>query len=230
VEYFIVAALAGALLFVILHLRPLTDHEIAILGAKRRKCIVEAHFYLEDTERSVNAAFKKSLNPRGIFYRVELPLSSVASTVAGLLKYKKHEWVVVAFEKGKHVGHLWVNKGHDNSSVSIYLPPREALDTAIRNGYSSVLIFHNHPNSNPGKYNCTQASDADIVSASHWASTLNKEGVNLAEYICERGQHYRYFLSPSDSFMPLRQFTNDITKVNGSSRLGNLRLHMERIL
>jgi hypothetical protein len=199
------------------------------LGTKRRKRDIEGYFHIENTERSVNADFKKSLNPRGIFYRVDLPLYSTASTVAGLLKYKKHEWIVVAFEKGKQVGHLWVNKGHNNSSASIYLPLDEALDMAIRNGYTSVLMFHNHPNSNPGRYSCTQASKADMVSASHWASTLNPGGVNLAEYVCERGRHYRYFLAPSDSFMPLGQVMDIISKANGSSRLGNLRLHMERI-
>jgi hypothetical protein len=189
VEYFIATILAGALLFVVLHLRPLAKHEITALGVNRRKRNIEAYFHIENIERSVNADFKKSLNPRGKFYRVELPLYSTASTAAGLLKYKKHEWIVIAFEKGKQVGHLWVNKGHNNSSASIYLSLDEALDTVIRNGYSSVLMFHNHPNSNPGRYNCTQASKADMDSASHWAAALNFGGVNLVDYVCERGRH-----------------------------------------
>jgi hypothetical protein len=229
VEYYIAIVFAGVILFVVLHLRALTEQEMMALGIKRRKRSIDAYFHLENTERNVNPDFKKSLNPRGVFYRVELPLYSAASTVAGLLKYKKHEWIVVAFEKGKQVGHLWINKGHNNSSASIFLSVDEALNTAVRNGYSSVLVFHNHPNSNPGKYNCTQASKADMDSASHWAGTLNPGGVNLAEYVCERGRHYRYFMSLSESFMPVTQFTDVISKVNGSSRLNNLRLHMERI-
>lgn len=228
-EYFIGALLAVVMLFIILHLRPLAENEITALGTKRRKRNVEAYFNLENTERTVNPEFKKSLNPRGVFYRVELPLYSAASTIAALLKYKKHEWIVVAFVKGKQVGQLWVNKGHNNSSATIYLSVEEALETATRNGYSSVLMFHNHPNSNPGRYTCTQASKADLASASHWAARLNPAGVNLAEYVCERGRHYRYCLSPSDSFMPIGQFTDAISKTNGSSRLSNLRLHMERI-
>lgn len=228
-EYFICALLAGVILFVILHLRPLSEHEISDLGAKRRKSNIEAYFNLENTERAVNPEFKKSLNPRGVFYSVELPLYSAASIIAALLKYKKHEWIVVAFEKGKQVGQLWVNKGHNNSSASIYLPLDDALQTATRNGYSSVLMFHNHPNPNPARYSCTQASKTDLTSASLWAARLNPGGVNLAEYVCERGRHYRYCLSPSDSFMPMGEFTDTIIKANGSSRLSNLRLHMERI-
>lgn len=228
-EYLLIALVIGILLFITLHLRPLADYEVASLGIKRRKRNIEAYFQLDNTERNVNAEFKKSLNPRGVFYQVDLPLHSAASTVAGLLKYKKHEWIVVAFEKGKQVGHLWVNKGHNNTSASIYLPLNEALDTAIRNGYSSILMFHNHPNSNPNRYNCTQASKTDLVTASHWASTLNPGGVSLVEYVCERGRHYRYFLSPSVSFLPLADYVKAINRSNGYSKFGNLRLHVERI-
>ena len=228
-EYFAAAVIAGIILFVVLHLRPLADYEIKTLGMKRRKRHIEAYYRLDNAERSVNPELKKSLNPRGVFYRVDLPLYSAASVVAGLLKYKKHEWIIVAFEKDKQVGHLWVTKGQNNSSASIYLPLDKALNTAIRNGYSSILMFHNHPNSNPSSYNCTQASKADLVTASQWASILNPGGVSLAEYVCERGRHYRFFLSPSDSFLPLADFVDAINKANGYSKFGNLGLHLERI-
>jgi hypothetical protein len=210
-------------------LRPLAEHEVRSLSTKRRKRNIEAYFHADNAERSVNPDFKKSLNPRGVFYRVDLPLYSAASTVAGLLKYKKHEWIVVAFEKQKQVVHLWVNKGHDNSSASIYLPVNHALDTALKNGYSSILMFHNHPNSNPNRYSCTQASKTDLDTASQWAGALNPRGISLVKYVCERGRHYRYFLSPSESFMPLGGFIAAIDKVNGHSKPGNLRLHLERI-
>ncbi|MFA7382806.1 MAG: hypothetical protein WC001_05095 [Desulfurivibrionaceae bacterium] len=228
-EYFLGVVLAGVIIFVALHLRPLQEHEISSLATKRRKRNIEAYFQLDNTERSVNAEFKKSLNPRGVFYRVDLPLHSTASTVAALLKYKKHEWIVIAFEKGKQIGHLWVNKGYNNSSASIYLTINEALGTAVQHGYSSILMFHNHPNSNPNKYNCTQASETDLATASLWASTLNPGGINLAKYVCERGRHYRYWMSPSESFLPFADFTEGISKANHLSKFGNLLLHMERI-
>jgi len=227
--YLLAVLVVGIFLFVVLHLRPLAVHEVKSLGTKRREQNIETYFHVDNTERSVNQEFKKSLNPRGLFYKVDLPLWFTASTVAGLLKFKKHEWIVVAFEKEKQVGHLWVNKGNDNISAIIYLPLNEALDTAINNGYSSILMFHNHPNSNPNRYNLTQASKIDLNTASSWANTLNPGGINLAEYVCERGRHYRYFLSPSESFMPLSDFVAAIDRANGHSRFGNLRLHLERI-
>jgi len=229
VEYFLAVVVAGVLLFIVLHLQPLTDHQVRSLGIKRRKRNIEVYFHADNTEQSVNPDFKKSLNPRGVFYQVDLPLCSAASIVAGLLKYKKHEWIVVAFEKQKQVGLLWVNKGNDNSSASIFLPINQILDTTLKNGYSSVLMFHNHPNSNPNRYNCTQASKTDLDTASHWADTLNPGGINLVKYVCERGRHYQYFLSPSESFMPLSDHIADINRANGGPWYGNLRLHLERI-
>lgn len=228
-EYFLAIVSVGIILFIVLHLRPLKDHEVRTLGEKRRKQTVDAYFHVDSTELTVNPVFKKSLNPRGVFYRVDLPLYSVASSMAGLLKYKKHEWIVVAFEKQKQVNHLWVNKGHNNSSASIHLSVDQVLETALENGYSSVLMFHNHPNPNPKRYSCNQPSKTDLDTALLWASTLNPRGINLVKYICERGHHYRYSFSPSESFMPLGHFTDIINKVNGCSKLGNFQLHMERV-
>lgn len=228
-EYFFLVVAIIISLFVVLHLRPLTENEVKSLGVKRRKYNIEEYFHADNTEKNVNPNFKKTLNPNGMFYRVDLPLYSTASTVAGLLKYKKHEWIVVAFEKQKLVEHLWVNKGHNKSSASIFLPLNQVIDTAVKNGYSSVIMFHNHPNSNPSTYNCTQASKIDLDTASLWANTLNPKGISLVEYVCERGRSYRYFLSPSEYFLPISGFISDINRTNGNSKFGNLWLHTERI-
>jgi hypothetical protein len=216
-------------IIIALHLRPLEEHEVKSLSTKRRNKSVESYFLSDDVEHSVNSEFKNKLNPNGVFYQVDLSLHTVAATVAALLKYKKHEWIIIAFEKHKKVHRLWVNKGHNNSSASIYLPLNQSLEVALQNGYSSILMFHNHPNSDPSKYDCTQASKTDLDTAAHWADRLNPGGINLIEYVCERGRHYRYFLSPSDSFLPLNCFIEEIDKTNGHSLLGNLRLHFERI-
>ena len=228
-EYFLAAIVAIILIFILLHLRPLTKHEISSLSIKRRMQDIENFFNADNTERTVNPEFKKSLNPRGTFYNVNLSLYETASTISGLLKYKKHEWIVIAFLKNKEVDKLWVNKGHDNSSSSIYLPVIKTLEIANKEGYSTILMFHNHPNSNPSKYDCTSASKTDLDTASDWAKTLNPGGVNLLKYICERGQHYRYFLAPSESFRPLCNFIEEVNATNGRSIFNNLQLHIERI-
>jgi hypothetical protein len=167
VEYFLAVVAAIIVLFIVLHLRPLAEHEVRSLSTKRRRRNIEAYFHADNCERSVNPDFKKSLNPRGVFYQMDLPLYSVATTVAGLLKYKKHEWIVIAFEKQKQVGQLWVNKGQDNSSASIDLPVNCALDIALKNGYSSILMFHNHPNSNPNRYSSAHSRARPILIPRH---------------------------------------------------------------
>lgn len=227
-EFFAVIV-AVTILLIALHLRPLEEQEIKNLSTKRRNKSVESYFFAVDYEHRVNPEFKKNLNPKGMFYQVDLSLHTVAATVAALLKYKKHEWIIIAFEKQKKIHRLWVNKGHNNSSASIFLSLNQTLEIAQQNGYSSILMFHNHPNTDPSKYDYTQASKTDFDTASQWAGKLNLGGINLIEYVCERGRHYRYFLSPSDSFLPLSSFIEVIDRANGQSKLGNLKLHLERI-
>ncbi len=224
-EYLLALAAAAILLFILLHLRTLTENEVRYLGIKRRNRHVEEYFRSDNTE--CKFTLKWSLDTRGAFYPVDFTLYSIASIVAGLLKYKKHEWIVIAFEKQKRVDRLWVNKGQNKSSASIYLPVNQVLETAIENGCSSVLVFHNHPNSNPNRYDCRHASETDRAIALHWSDTLNPRGINVGMYVCERGRPYRYFLSPSISL--LDSCIMDIKRVNGVSWYDNLQLHWERI-
>ena len=44
---------------------------------------------------------------------------------------------------------------------------------------TSILTFHNHPNSNPNQLDCTKPSDQDITSARMRSSILNMQGINL---------------------------------------------------
>ena len=229
-EYFFAAVLVGIILFAFLHLRPLADHEVTALARKRRRHSIGHYFQTDNAEQSVNMEFKKFLNPRGMLYNVDYPLRTAPSTIAALLKYKKHEWMAVAFEKEKRVRLLWVNKGLDNSSAAISMPVDRMLEETAGNGYSSILVFHNHPNSDPHRYDCTQPSNADRESAARWARILNLSGVTLLEYVCERGRYFRYFLSASDAFLPLADFVDSVTRANGRSACLNLLLHLERIL
>lgn len=228
-EYAIVTALGVVLLVVLLHSRPLDEQQIAALGMRRRTRSIEAYFQSDNRQYSVNLSFKKSLDPGGQFYLTAWPLSSTPATAAALLKHKKHEWVIIAFERNGQVQFIWVNKGNDNRSVSLFLSAGVMLETALRNNCTSVLVFHNHPNHDPRTYDCTHASETDRNSAYQSSRVLNLRGVNLVEYVCERGRHYRYCMYPSVFFMPIGQFTQAIRRVNGTSRLTNLRLHVERI-
>jgi hypothetical protein len=88
-----------AVIFVCTHLRPLSADEVADLGAQRRSKSVRQYFCFSTTQSVPNPEFKKRMQPRGEFCYVDLPLSGFPSVVAAILKYKKHEWVVIGFEK-----------------------------------------------------------------------------------------------------------------------------------
>nr|MBC7244230.1 hypothetical protein [Chloroflexota bacterium] len=124
---------------------------------------------------------------------------------------------------------IWLNKGFDRSGVSPYLSVEKIANIAKRENYTSILIFHNHPNTNPNYYDCRKPSSKDLESANNFAHVLNTHGINLVEFVCERGIHYKYFFSPADSFLPLSEFVLAIEEINGSSKFRNLLLHLERI-
>jgi len=218
-----------SLLFVVTHLRPLTKNEVKSLSDKKRNRQIRLYFSFHIQEFTVNKEFKKQMNPNGTFYRIDENLFGFPAIAAALLKYKKHEWIIIAFEKDKKVDLVWLNKGFDRSGVSSYLSAQDMTETAKRENQTSVLIFHNHPNINPNYYDCRNPSDQDIKSANEFVQVLNQNGINLLEFVCERGKHYEYFFSPADVFLPLTEFVETIDKVNGQSKFKNLSLHFERI-
>lgn len=213
---------------VVTHLRPLSSAEVNTLASKRRGRSVRSYFSFDNHEYNPNKEFKKRMEANGSFYHVKEGIFEFSSSAAALLKYKKHEWIIIAFEKEKTVNLIWVNKGFDRSSVSLYLP-NEALIKTAKQYATSVLIFHNHPNINPNYYSYIKPSEKDIASAKQFAMLLNNNDINLVEFVCERGKHYEYFLSASSSFLPVQEFIQAINYINGKSKFRNLFLHLERI-
>jgi len=216
-------------LVIITHLRPLNDKEIQAVAGHRRRKEIQTYYYFDHREYSVNNHFKKNMQANGSFYDVNENLFSFPSLAAGLLKYKKHEWVVVAFERNRKVEKIWLNKGQNSMQVSLSIGFHNFKDTAENGKYISVLIFHNHPNSNPSYYSMTEASAKDKESATKWANQLLAIKVNLIEFVCERGNHYIYWMSVSDRFFPIESFVENLERINGIHWSQNLRLHWERL-
>jgi len=216
------------LVFILTHLRPLTFEEVRKLGAKRRNREIGIYFSFEKRETSVNKNFKKRMKPTGKFYKINKSLKEFPSIAAALLKYKKHEWCITAFEKDKNVFLIWLNKGKDRKSVSSLIPIEQIAEIANQNCAISILTFHNHPNPDPSYLNCTNPSQQDLQSAKYRSSVLNRHNLNLLSFVCERGRHFRYYFSSSDAFLPLPRFIEAINEVNGKSKSKNLSLHLER--
>ncbi len=216
-------------IFVFTHLRPFEIGEIEQLAHKRRAKRIHVYFSFNKTGFIANPDFKKAMKPDGHFCRVNESLFDGPSLCAAILKYKKHEWIVVAFERHRRIDLLWINKGIDRTQVALYLSVERIGQLAREEDCASILIFHNHPNTNPNLLSCRNPSQQDFKSAKEFAETLSHQGLNLIEFVCERGRYYEYFRSIPDSFLPLCNFISEVRDVNGITRLQNLVLHFERI-
>lgn len=126
------------------------------------------------------------------------------------------------------IEYIWLNKGMSRETVSLSLSIEYIAEMAKNDNCTSVLIFHNHPNSDPAYYDCSLPSEQDISSAKLFAKELNSKGINLVEFICEKGIHHQYFSSAATVFFPIIEFFNEIKEVNGISKYQNFSLHMER--
>lgn len=226
---FVILLLACLLLFVTLHLRPLSGSEVAELATIRRAKQIDAYFTFHYFPYAANPEFKKAMNASGAFYKVNHLLGQFPSLAGKLLKYKKHEWVIVAFEKNREVMLMWLNKGPNRQCVGLTIPSRQLVELAQKEEAATVIWFHNHPNSNPSRYSCHRPSTQDLTSARSTACDLNAAGVTLLEFVCERGHSYEYFRSVADNFIPVESIRRDVEKANGIHWSTNLSMHLERV-
>ena len=217
------------LIFIFTHIRPLNESEIIRLGLVRRTKQIRKYFSFDKRETTVNKEFKKKMNSRGKFYYINYKLQEFPSIAAALLKYKKHEWSIIAFEHEKNIFQIHCNKGSDKRNVTSTLTISNIIKIARIKKMTSILSFHNHPNPNPSRYRINLPSNQDIISATYRASLLNDRGLNLISFVCERGRPYEYFISTSNNFIPLKEFIKDINNLNDTSKFVNLKLHIERI-
>jgi hypothetical protein len=221
-----VCLLCGA--FVVTHVHPLTEDEVRELATKRRNRQITTYFTFRQGHIAVDAELKKRMVPTGTSYPLSYPLYGFPSLAAALLKYKKHEWMLVAFERNKQVELVWENKGPDNTQVSL-LADSEFLFSGLQRDYDSVLVFHNHPNADPRHFDALVAGGQDNLFAAHYADLFNGSGLNFLMFVCERGRYREFFRSPADTFLPLPDFVAAINGANGLGKLRNLRLHLERV-
>ena len=228
--YVFVSALLLVTLWIALHLRPLKDGEVDSLAEKRRSKAITKYFAYQRHEVPVNETFKKRMDPKGRMYESDETLASFPALAASLLKYKKHEWVILAFEVQQAVRQFWTNKGSDGSSVSILLGIDEVARLCHQHGASSVLFFHNHPNPDPARYSTATASQVDAEISRGWAESLAGQGASLLSFVCERGTAHEYFRAVPKELLPVARFAERINEANGLGRLSNLCLHLGRLL
>jgi len=213
--------------FFLTHRRPLNIDEVRLLAEKRRIMNLKEYFKFTSLEHVANPEFKSKMKSSGKLYSVDEDLSKMPDLAAALLKHKKHEWVILAFEANQKIKWIWLNKGRDKTSVGIFLSNEEIINFSVENHISTVLCFHNHPNSNPRYYNCSKPSQTDLDSATDCFNKLKNAGINLIEFVCERGRHYNYYYGISDLFLPPVVFENQIKRENNKGDKENYKLHRE---
>ncbi|HVA94017.1 MAG TPA: hypothetical protein VNI36_03860 [Candidatus Dormibacteraeota bacterium] len=206
---------------------PLNNLEILALSKKRQRNLALSKYDFSTMPRPADVAEKKAMNSQGEFVGCDLGYCDAPARMAGLLKYKKHEWIVIAFINSFHVRHLWWNKGPDGTKVWSFLRDH-SLRAAIRSFRpDAIAILHNHPNPNPSRYRANIPSEADLRSAGLYDSEFSKHGISLLEFICERGVPHLYYASFASSVAPIDPITDEVQKINGAGILKNYSLRKE---
>ena len=204
--------------------RPLTSAEIEECARRKRLLAIEAHYSFNDAQVAVNLKFKSSMSAAGELYPLDESVSSFPATAAGLLKWKKHEWIVFAFSRADRVIAAWMNKGPDNEKAWPLVNLETLVVTAKQLKAETVLDFHNHPNPDPRSLRACLPSPQDHIHANYFGSSFVARGITYLAFVAERGRHFQYACWVPDSFCPLEFYLADVRAWNGASRLDNFRL------
>ena len=177
---------------------PLTPEESLSLAEKRgrNKALFEHRYSTK--QRLANPAEKKAMKSQGELVSCAMDYYDTPARIAGLLKYKKHEWIVIAFISSKRALRLWWNKGPDETRVWSFLRDHAFRSTIKTFQPDTIAILHNHPNPDPSRYRANLPSEADLRSAGFYDELLDKLGVTLLEFICERGTPHLYYARFAD--------------------------------
>jgi hypothetical protein len=222
----LVILLVGAI-DVVRNRHPLTHDEVSRLAAKRRRNRQLQEYQFCVQPRPANPDEKKAMKSTGEFVACDLDYHEAPSRIAGLLKYKKHEWIVFAFIARKRVVRLWWNKGPDGTRVWPLLPIATLQTLATTLGVEAIAVLHNHPNPNPSRFRVNSPSDADLNSAAHLHRMLVAMGGNLLEFICERGTCHLYYAAFAEAVVPMGPVLAEVAAANDKGVFPNYWLRKE---
>jgi hypothetical protein len=221
--------LISILIFIISHLEALTCDEIEEVINAVWLDKIKKNFEFNKGKYIIDNNFRKYLRSWGKYYEIDETLFSLPSVIAELLRYKRHEWIVVAFEKERKINKVWINKGLDENTVTLRFKIQELIEDQ-KEEFTSILVFHNHPCSqNISEYALRNPSEQDIETANARFEILSKRDLNYIEVICVKGKYYPYYVKICRKQYPKAQIEDEILKLNGQSRYENLKLHCKRV-
>lgn len=207
--------------------RPLTVQESLELSRKRQRNQALSKFGFSTSPHAAHQAEKKAMKSAGELVHLDVAYYEAPARIAGLLKYKKHEWIVIAFIHSFHVRHLWWNKGPDKMQVWSLLDDHSLSQAIDAFKPDCIAILHNHPNPAPSYFRMNIPSEADLRSAGYYDEEFSQHGISLLEFICERGVPHLYYASFADSVVPIKPIAVEICGVNGASIFQNYLLRKE---
>ena len=207
---------------------PLEPEEVRRLAKARQRIQALSKYAFIRSEQRVNPNQKKAMRPKGQFVRCDLNYNMAPAWIAAMLKYKKHEWIVIGFICSFRVRMLWWNKGPNRATVWSFLSGRN-LDAVIEKlKPDAIAVLHNHPNPNPGAYSMYRPSDQDLKSAANLQNEIvSKHNVSLLEFVCERGVPYLYYAAFPNREVPLQPIMQQIQVLNGARTMANYKLRKE---
>lgn len=201
--------------------RILTQAEIDELARRQRLRAIDRHFAFRRYQPTMNMDFKKSMPASGRLFEINESIEEFPCIAAGLLKWKKHEWIIFGCSRAGRVIAMWMNKGFSNSAVSPFVNTEELITLANQLGADTILDIHNHPNASH------IASKQDQLSASCFGEQFVAYGLSYVAFIAEKGLPYEYACWVTDDFYPLDFYLSQIKVLNGTSRLVNYRLRRQ---
>lgn len=86
----------------------MTEEQINKLSQKRRSKEIGQYFSANSYGPLPTPILKKNMDSDGALIPIDLDLHGTPFFVANLLKYKKHEWSVIAFIGNQRVKYLWI--------------------------------------------------------------------------------------------------------------------------
>jgi hypothetical protein len=209
------------------HRHPLELAEIIQLARKRQRNLALLKYRFSTFPQPADPVEKKAMKSQGEFVACNLSHHDAPARIAGLLKYRKHEWIVLAFIKSKQVTRLWWNKGPDGTRVWSVLGDDILRSVILSLKPDVIAILHNHPNSDPFRYRVNTPSDADLRSAGILSSQFSNYGTSLLEFVCERGIPHLYYARFDNSVVPLEPVVADIKEANGKGVFKNYSLRKD---
>lgn len=128
-----------------------------------------------------------------LYQKQQAELIPVSQSKDDLIKYgrnklgfKKDEefWMISLDSRHAIIKENLISKGLTDKAP-VY--PRQVLETAMKNGASSILLLHNHPNGNP------QASEQDITITKAIDIPARVLNISIYDHIIVAGENYFSF-------------------------------------